>query len=229
MNFYDILTDTTADDRQSLYATPIIERALRGTVSLEQYLAFLTQAYHHVKHTTALLMACGGRLPERLDWLRTAAAHYIQEEIGHEQWILSDIQVCGGNPEAVRRGRPHTATEVMVAYAYHTVDRGNPVGFFGMVYVLEGTSVALAGRVAETLQSSLGLPPQAFSYLSSHGALDQEHVEFFAGLMDRLTDSRDQAAVVHGARVFYRLYGDIFRALPQADAATREWVVGGMA
>ena len=38
--------------------------------------------------------------------------------------------------------RRRVATELMVAYAYDTIARGNPVGFFGMVHVLEGTSVS---------------------------------------------------------------------------------------
>ena len=32
------------------------------------------------------------------------------------------------------------------------MDRGNPVGFFGMVYVLEGTSVRVATEAAENLK-----------------------------------------------------------------------------
>ena len=32
--------------------------------------------------------------------------------------------------------------------------------------------------------------------------------------MDRIDDAQDQAAIVHGARAFYRLYGDVFRSLP---------------
>jgi hypothetical protein len=32
--------------------------------------------------------------------------------------------------------------------------------------------------------------------------------------MNRLDDPADQAAVVHTARVVYRLYGDMFRSLP---------------
>jgi hypothetical protein len=84
------------------------------------------------------------------------------------------------------------------------------------VHVLEGTSQALATRAAQTIRAGLGLPPEAFSYLSSHGSLDQEHVRFFAGLMDRLQPGDDQDAVEHVARRVYRLYGDVFRALPRA-------------
>ena len=113
----------------------------------------------------------------------------------------------------------------MVSYAYDTIQRGNPVGFFGMVLVLEGTSVALATRAAESIEASLGLPRNAFSYLRSHGDLDIEHVGFYEGLMNRLDDPADQRAVVHAAKRFYKLYGDIFRslrddtALPLAEAA----------
>ncbi len=102
----------------------------------------------------------------------------------------------------------------MVAYAYDTIARGNPVGFFGMVHVLEGTSVALALLAADRIQQNLGLPGEAFSYLRSHGTLDQEHTKHLALLLDALEDPRDRAAVTHAAKMFYRLYGDVFRGLP---------------
>jgi hypothetical protein len=85
--------------------------------------------------------------------------------------------------------------------------------------VLEGTSTALAINAAQVIRAALGLPPEAFTYLTSHGALDQEHVRFFASLMDRLDSPADQAAVTHVANMVYRLYGDIFRSLPQYEGA----------
>lgn len=216
MNFYDTLQEATKADRQALFSVPVIQDALRGEIVTAQYVAFLGQAYHHVRHTVPLLMACGSRLDARHGWLRTAIAEYIDEEIGHEEWILSDIAACGADPEPVRRSRPLPATEMMVAYAYHQIDRGNPVGFFGMVHVLEGTSTALATNAAATIQLALGLPANALSYLNSHGSLDIEHVRFFEGLMNRLDDEGDRAAVIDCARMIYRLYGDMFRSLPTA-------------
>jgi hypothetical protein len=89
-----------------------------------------------------------------------------------------------------------------------------------MVLVLEGTSVALALRAADRIQQALGLPDAAFTYLRSHGALDVEHTAHLARLMDRIEDAGDQADIVHAARAFYRLYGDVFRGLPLPVAAT---------
>lgn len=109
---------------------------------------------------------------------------------------------------------PLAATELMIAYAYDTIHRCNPLGFFGMVLVLEGTSAALATNAAAALQRSLQLPDSALSYLRSHGSLDQTHLLQFETLMNRLETADDQDAVIPAASRFYRLYGDIYRALP---------------
>ena len=216
MTFFHTLQDRTAAERDHLLTAPVLQLAVDGKLSLETYIAFLTQAYHHVKHTVPLLMACGARLPERHEWLRSAIAEYIEEELGHQEWILNDLAACGADPEAVRHGQPALATELMVAYVYDRIARHNPVSFFGMVNVLEGTSIALATRAASAIRGSLELPPTAFSYLNSHGSLDLEHMRFFEDLMNRLDADEDREAVVHTARVVYRLYGDMFRSLPLA-------------
>lgn len=213
MTIYQQLLAATEAERRDLQSLPIIQAAAMGEVSLEAYISFLTEAYHHVKHTTPLLMSCGGRLPGKYEWLRNAVAEYIEEEVGHQEWILGDIKACGGDAEAVRAGTPRTATELMVAYAYDTIARVNPVGFFGMVLVLEGTSVALATHAGKAIQSSLGLENDAFSYLSSHGSLDISHVDFYESLINKIEDPADQACLIHSARMFYKLYGDIFRDL----------------
>jgi pyrroloquinoline quinone (PQQ) biosynthesis protein C len=218
MTLMDRLNNETTEDREYLLASPIIGRALRGEVTLDDYVAFLTQAYHHVKHTVPLLMATGARIPGDKEWLREAVAEYIEEELGHQEWILNDIAACGFDKEAARASMPTQATELMVAYAYDTVQRRNPLGFFGMVHVLEGTSIAMADKAADAIGRSLNLPARAFSYLRSHGALDIEHCAFFATLMGKITDRGEQDCIVHSARMFYRLYADIFRTLPTSVA-----------
>jgi len=218
MSFYDRLQAETAAARNWLLTAPIVTDCLQGQVSLDSYRAFLGQAYHHVRHTTPLLMTLGGRLPERLGWLRRAVAEYIDEEIGHEEWILADLAATGADAEAVRRSRPGLAAEVMVAYAYDLINRGNPAAFFGMVFVLEGTSVALALTAADRIQEALALPDRAFSYLRSHGTLDQQHTRHLAELLEQM-EAADQEDVIHAARVFFKLYGDVFRGLPTGSQA----------
>jgi hypothetical protein len=95
--------------------------------------------------------------------------------------------------------------------------RVNPVGFFGMVFVLEGTSAALASVAAERLESVLKLPPQAFTYLRSHGDLDQAHVCDLAAILERLDHASDREAVLRCARGVYWLYGQMFRSLDDVE------------
>ncbi|RZL95072.1 MAG: biliverdin-producing heme oxygenase [Variovorax sp.] len=225
MSFYKQLVEQTAEARLGLLGTPIIQGCLRGEVSLPSYLAFLREAYHHVRHTVPLLHACRAALPESNRWLEGPLDEYIAEEQGHDEWILNDIRAAGGDDQAVRNGLPGHATEVMVAYAYDTIARRNPLGFFGMVHVLEGTSVSLALLAADQIQKPLGLPDAAFSYLRSHGTLDQEHTAHFELLMDRIDDPQDRADIVHAARAFYRLYGDVFRGLPLPRPETADIAV----
>lgn len=216
MDFYSQLERETEAEREALYTVPLISHAATGSITLDTYVAYLEQAYHHVRHTTPLLMACGARLGAEHEWLRDAIAEYIEEEVGHQEWILNDIAACGGDKEKVRHATPLAATEMMVAYAYDFIARKNPVGFFGMVFVLEGTSTALATGIAETLMQSLGLKRNSFSYLLSHGTLDLSHMEFFKGLMNRIERDEDKQAIIHMARRMFVLFADMFRAIPHA-------------
>jgi hypothetical protein len=86
VNFFNTLVDETAQARLTLLGTPIIQRVLmQGQVSLPSYVAFLTQAYHHVRHTVPLLQATRAALPARLSWLCPALDEYIEDETGHDE------------------------------------------------------------------------------------------------------------------------------------------------
>ena len=220
--FFNEIETVTATARQRLETSPAIQRCLDGQVEMETYKAFLIEAYHHVKHTVPLLMACGSRLPERLEWLREAIVMYIQEEVGHQEWILNDLENLGVDKELVRHGVPSLPTELMVSYAYDTATRNNPVSLFGMVYTLEKTSSTIATYAASQIVSALDLTPAAITYMVSHGSLDVEHMQHFERLMNRLDDAGDKAAVLHSVSVFYELYTGIFGLLPLTGSDHRE-------
>ena len=226
MGFFEQLQQQTETARQHVLTAPVIQAVLEGRFDVNGYRYFLEQAFHHVRHTVPLMMACGARLPERLEGVREALVEYIEEEYGHHEWILNDIEASGGDKLVVRGNAPCLAIELMVAFLYDQINRGNPAAFFGMVMVLEGTSIQLATQMGQIVQSRLELPAKAFSYLYSHGSLDLEHFDFFEKLMNNLEHPDDQRAIVHAANVVYQLYGDMLRSIPLAatrnDANTGE-------
>ncbi len=212
-NFYQRLQQETAQEREYLLSSPLIVSALNGEITRDEYVAFLGQAYQHVKHTTPLLMAVGSRIHERDEWLRDKIAHYIEEEVGHQEWILNDIKHCGGDADTVRHAVPSLPVELMISFIWDFVSRRNPIGFFGMVFVLEGTSVSVATHSADKIRDALQLPKNAFSYLYSHGSLDIGHIDFFQNIVNNISETQDQEDIIHVAKIIFRLYADMFRAL----------------
>lgn len=211
--FFDRLVAETADAQKILLGVPQLQAGLAGRIDRPTYIAYLTQAYHHVRHTVPLLEAARRKLADKPIYAE-ALDEYIEEETGHECWILNDIRAAGGDALAAERSEPHPATAAMVGHAYDMIENGNAAAFFGMVYVLEGTSVAMASNGASAVQTSLGLPKEAFSYLTSHGSLDLDHMKFFAGLMNSIEDAADQDAIIAMAKDMFRLFAGMFAAIP---------------
>jgi pyrroloquinoline quinone (PQQ) biosynthesis protein C len=216
MSLYQRLQTETAAARRRFHALPMLAAALRDGVERDLYVAYLGQAYHHVRHTCPLLAAAAGRCGDGDARLREALFDYIAEEKGHEAWILDDIEAIGG-ADAVPRvlandGDP--AVRALVGYMYYAVERISPYAMLGMVYVLEGTSTDIAEQAAAAIARGFGtVPERGFSYLCSHGALDVDHVAFFRTLADSVEDPTRQAIVVDTANMVYRLWGAMFADL----------------
>lgn len=211
MTAYDQLLTETTDARTEFLGIPLLTRAVTGDVPLTLYLAFLREAYHHVRHTCPLLSLAATRT-EDADY-RKALHTYLNEEQGHDEWILADIDSLGGDAKATRVAVPGPACRAMIGYAYYAIDWISPYALLGMVHVLEGTSAQLAGKAADALKRSFGLSgDEGFSYLVTHGELDADHVAFFHELVNDLAPSAIRP-IVDSANIMYRLYGDIFRDL----------------
>jgi len=212
MSFYDRLMSETTIDREVFLAVPIVQYAIRHGASRSLYIDFLTEAYHHVKHTFPLLALAASRTSD--DRYQDALVEYMEEERGHEKWILDDIRAVGGNPDAVRSGSPGLPCQIMVGYAYYAIEHISPYSFLGSVHVLEGLSALLADMLADAMKKSLGQENDAgFTYLRTHGSLDTKHVAFFRALVDGFDEAATQRTIIDNAKIFYRLYGAIFQDL----------------
>jgi pyrroloquinoline quinone (PQQ) biosynthesis protein C len=221
MSFYDELQAKTAGERNAFLAIPLIRDAVQNGASRELYVDFLTQAYHHVKHTFPELALAAALTKDEA--YQDAVVEYMEEERGHEKWILDDIRAMGGDADAVRTGKPGQACQIMVGYTYYAIQWVSPYALLGSVHVLEGMSTMLADKAADAIQRSLsGTGKDGFSYLRSHGALDIEHVAFFKGRVNTISDSQIQDVILDTSQVIYRLYGDIFRELALRHPGRRD-------
>ena len=209
MTFYDRLLAETKDARSDFISLPLIGRALNGDVPQDLYLDYLAQAYHHVRHTCPLLAFAASRTQDSR--YQGALFRYLDEELGHHEWILDDIRSLGGDADAAARDKPSVACRLMICYAYYAIEWISPYTLLGMVHVLEGMSVHLAERAASAIQKTFGLAgDRGVRYLRSHGALDVQHLSFLQSFVNGIGDPAAEDAIVDSATMFYHLYSGIF-------------------
>ncbi|MGM3173823.1 iron-containing redox enzyme family protein [Dickeya lacustris] len=214
MGFYQQLQSATLPSQQLILTSPVVHACRQRTLTENVYIAFLTQAYYYASYTASLLMAAGSRLPPHQTWLRRAISDYIQVEYGHKAWIINDILACGGETAFLHRHAPPRHTDLMAAYLYEQIQH-NPMSIFGLVHVLEGSDMHIAPELAEQVESELGLPASAMTYLRSHRASNDAHLSFFATLMDNIRDGGDKHAIIHTAHVVYPLYSNMLHSLTE--------------
>ena len=215
---HDRLIQETAEARADFLAIPLLKRALAGDVPRDLYVDFLGQAYHHVRHTCPLLSLAAARTDDPA--YRTALYTYISVEHGHEEWILADIAAIRGDTILGQIAPARLPCSAMVGYAYYATEWISPYALMGMVHVLEGMSMLLAGKAAKALSRTLGAPGgDGFLYLTSHGAFDVEHTAFFREVVNRIEAPWAGEAIIHCAKMMYWLYGNIFRDI---EACGRE-------
>mgnify|MGYP003338279034 CR=1 FL=1 len=118
-DFFDRLVAETRDAQARFAMTPQLIAGLTGRISRADFIAYLTQAYHHVRHTVPLMEEARKGLAARGDTMLVEALDdYIEEETGHEEWILNDIAAAGGDRAAATRPsstRPPTRSETTIA------------------------------------------------------------------------------------------------------------------
>jgi len=217
MTFFDRLVAETQAEREDFQSISVIQAAVSQGVTKDLYAKYLEQAYHHVRFTVPLLEFALEGCKVGDETYANALAEYIEEEAGHDEWILDDIKALGEDGEAVRAGRGGFACRVMISHAYYLIEHQSPYALLGTVHVLEGMSVVLADQAAGAISASFGdNPPNAFSYLTSHGALDMEHVKFFEDLVNGLNNTEVEDLIIASAKDFYKLFGNMFRELGEA-------------
>jgi len=185
-----------------------------GTATREVYLKFLTRTYHYVSETIPQLRAGLEGTESRPDQvskeLADGFAHHIEEEQGHDRWLLADIKAIGGDPEAAKREDPGPAVRAYVAWSRFMCVHA-PVGVKGFAFLLENISAALGVQAATSLKKQAQIPniENAVLFLSAHGELDVGHREEARAQVEKITDGRDKEAILATAQVTAYLYQNL--------------------
>ncbi|MFF4342866.1 iron-containing redox enzyme family protein [Kitasatospora sp. NPDC001540] len=119
---------------------------------------------------------------------------HIEEERGHDEWLLADLAAAGADPAAARDGLGAPVVAGLAGAQYYWIEHHHPVALLGYIRVLEGH--APAPRLADRLAARTGLPAAAFRTVRDHADLDSGHLAALDALLDDLPLTPGQEAAV---------------------------------
>jgi hypothetical protein len=121
-------------------------------------------------------------------------ASHIEEERGHDEWLLEDLAILGvGRLEILTRA-PSPTVAGLVGSQYYWIEHYHPLALLGYVALLEGYP-PVASEI-DDLRRRTGHPAEAFRTLSLHGELDPHHGEELDELLDSLPLTEPQRTVL---------------------------------
>ena len=213
MSFFLTLIEATDSYRREMEAIPKINAMIHQGLTLPEYQAFLHDLYYVVWHFCPAMAAAASRLSDDFRQVRYELYGDIQEEQGHEAWVLEDIAAVGGDVQAVKSTPPSAPVQAMAAFNYASSEREHPCAVLGMLYTLEVMSSVYGGRVSDSIARALGRDVEGggFKFLSSHASMDLDHLAKLNRLVKTVDDPRAQAAIINAVRVNFYLFGQMFK------------------
>ncbi len=223
MSFFIMLVEMTDAQRRELETVPKVHSMIHQGLTLEEYRAFLHDLYHIVWHFCPIMAAAAARCDDRFRDVRYELYQRIEEEKGHEAWVLEDIEAVGGDLGRARTAPPSLPVQAMIAFNYFGADRAQPCSVLGMLYMLEVVSSVYGGRVSDSIAAAIGREVGAggFRFLSSHASMDLDHMAKLNRLVKTITDEAAQQAIVNSTRVNFYQFACMFRDGGFASHLTR--------
>ena len=160
---------------------------------------FLIQLHRVMQGGISLMQTAQSRaaaLPQDLVATQTATylTTHIEEEKGHDQWLLDDIASLGISPKEVLQTTPLPAVVSLLGAQYFWALHIHPVTLFGYLILLEGYP-PLAEQLQE-IRLRTGLPATAFRCLKSHADDDPDHIAALNRTLDEMPLTAEQSKFV---------------------------------
>jgi hypothetical protein len=108
---------------------------------------------------------------------------HVDEELGHDETLLGDLELLGIDRASVVERMPSPAVAALVGSQYYWILHFHPIAFLGYVALMEGYPPT--PELIEALIERTGYPREAFRTYVEHAELDPGHRD----RLDRTIDS----------------------------------------
>ena len=212
--FFADLVTRTDEARRDFETHPVVLEAVANGMSIERYRKLLLELYHVVWHFNPVCAAAASRIADTHREVRYFLYEHMQEESGHEAWVMNDLEAVGVGPAATLAHAPSIDTLALTGYNHWACDRRHPCSVLGMMYTLEVIASVYGGTFASAIRDSLLLDGErGISFIGSHATMDAEHMIALRKVLNTLTDDAARDAVTESVLVNFHHITRIFCAV----------------
>jgi 3-oxoacyl-[acyl-carrier-protein] synthase-3 len=187
--------------------TPIIGAIESGTITRDDYLCLLRNLRQQVIDGGRWIAHTAASMSQSLFMVRSAMIGHAAEEHRDYQMIEKNYVAAGGTLEDIEGASKNVGSEAFSSFMFHHALQADPLDLFGAMFIIEGLGTMRAGRWAEQLQATLGLPDGAVSFLAYHGKHDDGHYDKLRRILSApFIDERVARSIVKTAKTVGRLY-----------------------
>ncbi len=212
--FFIDLVARTDEARRTFETNSRVMAIVANGLPVARYRTLMLELYHLVWHFNPVCAAAASRIDDRHKQVRYFLYDHMQEEKGHEEWVLNDLAVVGVDAEHALRHKASTNMLALNGYNYWVADRLNPVGVLGMLYALEVVASVYGGPMTSAIQESLLLEgDRGISFISSHAELDAQHMADLRIVLNDVHDAAAKQAIIESVCFNFEQFGKVLEAV----------------
>jgi pyrroloquinoline quinone (PQQ) biosynthesis protein C len=212
--FFIDLVARTDDARRAFEASSKMLDIVANGLSVDRYRKLLLELYHVVWHFNPVCAAAASRIDDRHRAVRYFLYQHMQEEKGHEEWVMNDLEAVGVSRQQALAYQPSRLMLGFNGYNYWAADRKHPLSVLGMLYALEVVASVYGGSLAAAIRESLLLEADhGVSFISSHAELDAQHMVELRVVLNSVQDDEAKGAIIESACFNFDQFARIVEAL----------------
>ena len=182
----------------------------------DRYLDYMVEVYHYVKFSCPLMALTASRLEGSHAGVIEYLKHHMEEEKGHEELALNDLEALGFKRGQILRSLPARETMALIGTQLYIIHELNPIGHLGYIYAMESDPPTPAS--VQSLSQRLDLPLGALSCFLEHAEADPGHAADLTRMLDaEVRDAEDQGLVEYNVQITLEHMSDLILALATRD------------
>lgn len=140
------------------------------------YKLMLEQIYHYTRHNSVNQAAAAYRTSTEKRRLLRFVYKHAQEELGHEQMVIHDLNSVGLYEEGFEQRRPLPATQALISFLWQLALEKGAVARLGYSYWAE-TCYGHIDPLLKKLRHDLNLTDRNMTFFVAHSEIDAHHAE----------------------------------------------------